>query len=236
MDRRVLHICLQPSPETENIASTLAELNVDCTCVADCYAGMAELVRQGPDSFEAVLVCLDGLSLGDREFFQIASRRFRSSSIYVYGSESGEITVSWAVQAGARAEIDAEQLRPMFQQRPVDAPEQSRATRKADPPKLDDLLVDQIVKPLEEQVPPAEGKTVGDPAEDGDAPPDEMSTGHPKSGQTTPRLQPMRSPQSDRTAAPDRASLITPEELHALLGDDAGHQDDSNLNTSGDDK
>ncbi len=235
-DRRVLHICLQSSPETEKIASALAELNVDCQCVADCYAGMAELVRQGPDSFEAVLVCLEGLSLGDREFFQIASRRFRSSAIYVYGSESGEITVSWAVRAGARGAIDPEQLRAMFQQRPVDAPEQSRATREAEPPKLDDLLVEQIVRPLEEEAPPPKGNTESGPAEGGDSPPGEISTGRPKSGRSTPRPQPVTTPQPDRTAAQDRASLITPEELHALLGDEAGTQDDSNLNVSGDDK
>lgn len=236
MDRRVLHICLQPSPEIEEITSTLAEQDVDCRCVADCYAGMAELVRQGPDSFEAVLVCLDGLSPGDREFLQIASRRFRSSAIYVYGLESGEITVSWAVQAGARGTIDAERVRQMFQQRPVDAPEQNRATREAEPPKLDDLLVEQIVRPLEEQAPATKRNTESDFAEDGDSPPGELGADRIESGQVTPSPQPLRTPQPDRTAAPDRASLITPEELHALLGDEAGPQDDSNLNASGGDK
>ncbi len=237
-DRRVLHIYSQPSPETEGIESTLAELNVRCCHATDCYAGMAELVRQGPDGYETVLVSLDGLSPGDKEFFQLVARRFRSSPIHVYGVESGEITAQWAVQAGARRRIEVDELRSMFQPRAVPLPDEEQAEPAPEPVRLDDLLLDQIVRPLEEKSAEALTEAAAERALEAgdDFQPDEIRARRSETSQMRQKPQPAHKAEPHRTPERDPASLITPEELQALLGDEAGMEDGSNLKVSGDDQ
>ena len=90
-ERRLLHIYSQPNPEAERIESALAQVGIGVLRAEDCFAGMAQLVRGGPGAFEALLVCLNGLTREDEEFFQIASRRYRQSPIYLYGASTHQL-------------------------------------------------------------------------------------------------------------------------------------------------
>ncbi len=230
-DRRILHICVQQSPESDIIESTLAELNVACKRVGDCYAGMAELVGQDPHCYEAVLVALGGLTSADEEFFRIAGRRYRSSPIYVYGPDSGTITAKWAVQAGARRRTDAATIREMFQSRQVTPPESRPAEPEA--ARLDDLLVESIARPVERQ--PAKAEPDQDPADlqqDGEGfQPGEIEVRRSESAHTRQKPQPASA--TPASVAEGTGALVTPEELDALLGD---RPDDSNITVSGEDK
>ena len=165
-ERRLLHIYSQPDPEAERIESTLAQMGIGVLRAEDCFAGMAQLVRGGPGAFEALLVCLNGLTREDQEFFQIASRRYRQSPIYLYGSESGALTAEQAVQAGARRRIEPDEVSALFPSRHMPEPVEPPAVQAATPPRLDDLLVDEIVRPLEDKLNAELDKANAEPGED----------------------------------------------------------------------
>ncbi len=239
-ERRLLHIYSQPTPEAEKIESRLAEMGIDCVRAEHCFAGMAQLVRGGPGTFEALMVCLDGLTPEEEEFFHIASRRYRQSPIYLYGTESSALTAEQAVQAGARRRIEPGEVSALFPSRHAPEPVEQLPVQAATPPKLDDLLVDEIVRPLEEKLNAELDKASSD---SGDGDPtderDDWEVGEiPARRSEASRLR--QRPQSVSTGAPDSnrnehdpSSLITPEELQALIGDEAALGDDANASTDG---
>ncbi len=239
-ERRLLHIYSQPNPEAERIESTLAEMGIGLVRAEDCFAGMAQLVRGGPGAFEALLVCLNGLTREDEEFFQIASRRYRQSPIYLYGTESSALTAEQAVQAGARRRIEPGEVSALFPSRHAPRPVEQPPVLTATPPKLDDLLVDEIVRPLEERL---NAELDESSAKPGDGDPtdkrEELGAGEiPARRAEAGRLRqrPQSASKGASGSAPlehDPASLITPEELQALIGDEAGLGDDPNASTDG---
>ncbi len=243
-ERRLLHIYSQPNPEAERIESTLAQMGIGVVRAEDCFAGMAQLVRGGPGAFEAVLVSLNGLTREDEEFFHIAGRRYRQSPIYLYGTESGGLTAEQAVQAGARRRIEPDEVPALFPSRHAPEPLEPPPVRSAAAPKLDDLLVDEIVRPLEDRL-NAELDKASAKAGDGDATDerDDLEAGEiPARRAEASRLRqrPQAASKGTSDSAPgsaslehDPASLITPEELQALIGDEAGLDDDPNVTAGG---
>ena len=239
-ERRLLHIYSQPNPETETIETTLAEMGIGLVRAADCFAGMAQLVRGGPGAFEALLVCLDGLTREDEEFFPIASRRYRQSPIYLYGTESSVLTAEQAVQAGARRRIEPGEVSALFPSRHTPEPVEPPPVPSATPPKLDDLLVDEIVRPLEEKLNAELEKSSPDPGENDptDACDDWEAGEIPARRSEASRLR--QRPQSVGKGASgsaavehDPASLITQEELEALIGDEVELGDNPNTPIDG---
>ena len=239
-ERRLLHIYSQTNPEAERIESTLAEMGIGLVRAEDCYSGMAQLVRGGPGAFEALLVCLNGLTREDEEFFQIASRRYRQSPIYLYGTESSTLTAEQAVQAGARRRIEPREVSALFPSRQAPEQVEQPPVQTAPPPKLDDLLVDEIVRPLEEKL---NAELDESSAESGDNDPtgerEDLEAGEIPARRSEASRRRQR-PQSASTGASDsaqierdRSSLITPEELQALIGDEAGLVDDPNVSADG---
>ena len=239
-ERRLLHIYSQSNPESERIESTLAEMGISLERAEDCFAGMAQLVRGGPGAFEALLVCLNGLASEDEEFFQIASRRYRQSPIYLYGTESSTLTAEQAVQAGARRRIEPGEVSALFPSRHAPQAVQQPRVLTATPPKLDDLLVDEIVRPLEERLNAELDESSTDP---GDNDPtnerDDSEAGEipaRRSEASRLRQRPQSVSKGASGSAPaehDPASLITPEELQALIGDQAGLGDDPDVTADG---
>ncbi len=239
-ERRLLHLYSQPNPEAERIESTLAQMGIGVLCAEDCFAGMAQLVRGGPGAFEALLVCLNGLTREDEEFFQIASRRYRQSPIYLYGSESGALTAEQAVQAGARRRIEPDEVSALFPSRHTPEPVEPPAVQAATPPRLDDLLVDEIVRPLEDKLNAELDKANAEPGEDDPTEErEDLEAGEiPARRSEASRMR--QRPQSVSKGTPDSppvendpSSLITPEELQALIGDEVGLGDDPNASTHG---
>ncbi len=239
-ERRLLHIYCQANPEAETIESTLAEVGIDFVRAEDCFAGMAQLVRGGPGAFEALLVCLSGLTREDEEFFQIASRRYRQSPIYLYGTESGTLTAEQAVQAGARRRIEPDEVSALFPARHKPEPVEPPAVQSATPPKLDDLLVDEIVRPLEERLNAELDQASVEPGDDDPIEErDDWEAGEiPARRSEASRLRqpPQAASTSASSSAPvehDPASLITQEELEALIGDEVESGDDSSTSSDG---
>ena len=239
-ERRLLHIYSEPNPEAERIESTLAEMGIGLVRAEDCFAGMAQLVREGPGAFEALLVCLNGRTREDEEFFQIASRRYRQSPIYLYGTESSTLTAEQAVQAGARRRIEPGEVSALFPSRQTTQPVAPPSVQTAPPPKLDDLLVDEIVRPLEEKLKAELDQANAAPGDNGPAEErDDWEAGEvPARRSDSNRLR--QRPQSVSKGKPDSppvehdpSSLITPEELEALIGDEAGLGDDPNVTAGG---
>ncbi len=239
-ERRLLHLYSQPNPDAERIESTLAEMGMALLRAEDCFSGLAQLVRSGPGAFEALLVCLNGLTREDEEFFQIASRRYRKSPIYLYGTESGALTAEQAVQAGARRRIEPGEVSALFPSRHAPQPVEQPPVKTAPPPKLDDLLVDEIVRPLEERLNTELDESSADLGDNGPTEErDDWEAGEiPARRSEASRLR--QRPQSVSTGASDSApvehdpaSLITPEELQALIGDEAGLGDDPNITADG---
>ena len=243
-ERRLLHIYSQPNPDAERIESTLAEMGIGLVRAEDCFAGMAQLVRGGPGAFEALLVCLNGRTREDEEFFQIAGRRYRQSPIYLYGTESGALTAEQAVQAGARRRIEPGEVSALFPSRQTPQPVEQPPVQTAPPPKLDDLLVDEIVRPLEEKLNAELDKASvnagdNDPTEERE----DWEAGEipaRRSEASRLRQRPQSVSKGAVGSAPgsaplkhDPASLITPEELQALIGDEAGLGDDPNITADG---
>ncbi len=128
----------------------------------------------------------------------------------------------------------------LFPSRHTLQPIEQPRVRTATPPKLDDLLVDEIVRPLEERLNAELDKSSADA---GDNDPtnerDDWEAGEiPARRSETSRLR--QRPQSVSKGASgsalvehDPASLITPEELQALIGDEAGLGDDPNITADG---
>ena len=228
-DRKVLHICPQVSPEAGTIESSLADAGVACQRVSDFYAGMAAMVGQGSDSFEAVLVCLRSEADADREFFHIAGRRYRSSPIYVYGVSSDPPTAEFALPAGARRRIDAAEISEIFKTRPP-APSQERTREPAaEGSRLDDLLVEEIVRPLSQQSTGASSDAGVDQSQQEQDKFQAEQFDVPRDHTTRTRQKPARVPEGpseDAAAEADSGSLITPEEMRALLGDESDQVDD----------
>ncbi len=239
-ERRLLHIYSQTNPEAERIESTLAQMGISFVRAEDCFAGMAQLVRRGPGAFEALLVCLNGLTREDEEFFQIASRRYRQSPIYLYGTDSGALTAEQAVQAGARRRIEPREVSALFPSRHAPQPVEQPPVQTPPSPKLDDFLVDEIVRPLEEKLNAELDKASADPGDDDptderdDWEEGEISARRSEAGRLRQRPQSASKGASDSATGSaslehDPASLITPEELQALIGDEAGLDDDPNV-------
>ena len=238
-ERCLLHIYSQPNPEAERIESTLAEMGIGLVRAEDCFAGMAQLVRGGPGAFEALLVCLNGLTREDEEFFHLASRRYRQSPIYLYGTESSALTAEQAVQAGARRRIEPREVSALFPSRHAPEPVEQPPVQTAPPPKLDDLLVDEIVRPLEEKLIAELDESSADPGDDATDEREDSEVGEipaRRSEASRLRQRPQSINKGTSDSAPvehDPSSLITPEELQALIGDEAGLGDDPNVSAGG---
>ena len=119
---------------------------------------------------------------------------------------------------------------------PVEPP----AVQAATPPRLDDLLVDEIVRPLEDKPNAELDKANAEPVEDDPTEErEDLEAGEiPARRSEASRMR--QRPPSVSKGTPDSppvendpSSLITPEELQALIGDDVGLGDDPNVTAGG---
>jgi hypothetical protein len=108
--RRILHIFARSNPDSDQFERVIDGQQWESLVAPDAYAGLARLVRHGPGEFLAVLVWLDGLGAAEREFFPLATRRFRNLPVFVYSTSPAAIDVSSALAAGAGAEVNPQAL------------------------------------------------------------------------------------------------------------------------------
>jgi len=105
---RVLHIRPDPptSPESGSCHSSidefLASLPIEVEGCGDVYRGLARILRPPSNPPRAVIVCLDGLTTPEFEFFSIVARMRKDVSVYVYGSGRAEARIAKAIELGAK--------------------------------------------------------------------------------------------------------------------------------------
>jgi hypothetical protein len=74
------------------------------------YRGLARILRPPSNPPRAVIVCLDGLTTPEFEFFSIVARRRKEVSVYVYGSGRAEARIAKAIELGAKGPATADLL------------------------------------------------------------------------------------------------------------------------------
>ena len=113
---RVLHIRPHPptSPESGSCHSSidefLASLPLELEGCGDVYRGLARILRPPSNAPRAVIVCLDGLTTPEFEFFSIVTRMRKDVSVYVYGSGRAEARIAKAIELGAKGPATADLL------------------------------------------------------------------------------------------------------------------------------
>jgi hypothetical protein len=112
----VLHIRPDPptSPESgsghSSIHDLLASLPIELEACGDVYRGLARILRPSSNAPRAVIVCLDGLTTPEFEFFSIVGRLRKDMSVYVYGSGRAEARIAKAIELGAKGLATADLL------------------------------------------------------------------------------------------------------------------------------
>ncbi len=192
---RILHIARRTDPETARFNAVLKQSRQPCDQVPDCYAALARLVRGGTAPYDLILASLDGWSAAEVEFFELTARRFRSTSIYVYGGSASALGVPQALAGGARAEVDCAAWRLVLSDMTA---RRRPAESRLETTRLTDLLVDELVGPLGER--PRPDLSEAEFADGGEA--DDLGEAVDES-----------TPDGEAT------SLLSPDELQALLGD-----------------
>ncbi|MCG3138482.1 MAG: hypothetical protein HJJLKODD_02347 [Phycisphaerae bacterium] len=230
MARPVLHITLESDRPSQAMSEQLAKLTLAEERRTDCYLGLAEVVRRGVEGWCTVLVNLGGLHPGDQEFLQFMNRRFRALAVYVYGTESSEVTREWAMAAGAREYITPKQLAGIAEQwRMMGEVEGSETVERLDSSRLTDLLVEEIIRPVESAIerprPSASKPTRLTPLSPVVTPEEEdLLTQRQRvrrQKQSTPRMTSSSPavPAEEQFSAPELSTLLTEEELRALLSE-----------------
>ena len=219
---RVLHI--RPdrptSPESElchsSVHDLLASLPIEVEGCGDVYRGLARILRPPSNPPRAVIVCLDGLTTPEFEFFSIVARMRKDVSVYVYGSGRAEARIAKAIELGAKGPATTDLLAELTGGPPASAMGQ------VPPPPCEDG--DETPRP------PASPPTPTEPIRaDEEAPRKPARVPWLRYGDRPARVAPnAREPAPEPPPSLGRPSprsvsfepLLTEEELRALMSDD----------------
>ncbi len=232
----VLHIHQQHAgtPQTDNVDRRLADASLKVTHVQDVYRGLARICNTHNEIPRAAIVCVDGLSSAEMEFFSIVSRTHRTLDVFVYGSSRMSARIAKAIDLGAKGPATPEALRslgPSNNASPGDNDHPSPdATPKATQPSESNRSAEDATK--DDSKPPSETVRAAVDTED-EAASTEPRVPWQRYGGAPARAAPVRNPpqpeeKKNDNAPPSRPPapepLLTAEELRALIGDpiDAG--------------
>ena len=214
----VLHLTSTASQRSEQFNRTIADSGALCVQVDNVYEALARTLRpQGQDAPDVVLVCLDGVTDAELEFFELAHQCRPELALYVYASGP-----------------DASRAEPLANQRLA-----SLIAPSAMPPVLDALVTDSADDGQEQPGPttasPVEETTPQEqPTAPSAAAAEAVAAGARDGPPWEPPVEPQQSPPSPRRRPPPPQHsgpvedhpdvLLTQEELAALLDRD-GHTD-----------
>lgn len=118
---KILHI-RQPTYDrppaavtSDSIESLLQSAPLDSEHCSDVYRGLARIGRADSQSPDIVIVCVDGYSPVEMEFFSIVSRIHRQISIYVYSRQSSRVRIDRAIELGAAGMASAELIQSIIE-------------------------------------------------------------------------------------------------------------------------
>jgi len=229
----ILHIFAQNNSATDIYCHTLAEMQITSDSVLDCYAGLACLVRKGHQAYQAILVDLSDLSRSDCEFFLLVNRRFRTLPVWTYGSPAANLFAEGEIDVVAYRHLEPEELGSRLEELVLITAAAARQTETSTPTSpLTDLLVDQIVQPLEE----IELQPGGEPILQDDSDIKAMDIDKHREQTQSSRQKPKPKERLNTARSPAGAeseSLLTEEELEALLGDNPSSQNQVEQQRSG---
>jgi hypothetical protein len=98
----ILHITAGEGAPTHPTVQKLTDDGTPMETCGDVYRGLARLGRT-PDRWVAVLLCVDGLTFAEWEFFHLAQRLAARIPIFAYGRDRFHWKLDRARQAGAQA-------------------------------------------------------------------------------------------------------------------------------------
>lgn len=207
MSARILHLCADDNAHSRRMKQALAEKELAVETVEDVYAALAQIVRCGAGAFRAVVVDLAALCAGDREFFQLTSRRFCRLPVLVYGASAGDITTDWALAAGARGRLEPTEVTLLDELASslVGAPPAHGDSGESGASRITDVLVEQIVAPENAHT----DESVAD-----------IRSQRRQVKRVRPQPTSKSRPDKEGVQPADRGSLLTREEMEALLGDE----------------
>ncbi len=102
---RILHITHCPNDSSSRIAAAVRERRGSVHVCRDVYGGLAMLGRDNCGDIDAVMLCLDSLSLAGYGFIEEVVRSGQVP-VFVYASRGYEAMISKALALGARGAIE----------------------------------------------------------------------------------------------------------------------------------
>jgi hypothetical protein len=182
----------------------------------DVYRGLARILRPPSNPPRAVIVCLDGLTTPEFEFFSIVARRRKEVSVYVYGSGRAEARIAKAIELGAKGPATADLLAELTGGPPA------AAMGQVPPPPCEE----SDATPRPPASPPTPPEPIRADEEDPRKPArvpwlrygDRPARVAPNARQPSPKPSPSLDRPSPRSVSFE--PLLTEEELRALMSDD----------------
>ena len=110
----------------DSIESLLLSSPLHVDHCSDVYRGLARLGRSTSDSdvraYDIAMICVDGFSSVELEFFSIVARRYPQISIYVYSPQSSRVRLDRAIELGAAGLASAELIQSIVDTQTTTAP------------------------------------------------------------------------------------------------------------------
>ncbi len=97
----VLHIRSGSDRVVETMEHQLSGIGLRVDSCTDVYRGLAQLISANRPKPSAVIVCVDGLSARELEFFPIVSRHCLGVPVYLYGESVSDSLAAEAIELGA---------------------------------------------------------------------------------------------------------------------------------------
>ncbi len=107
---RVLHVNPPTYGETMGLSGAIGDAGLRESLCPDVYRALARMGGASGPAFRAVLVCVDRMGADQFSFFELLSRHFASSPVFVYARSNAEEKIERAVGLGCIRIGDSELL------------------------------------------------------------------------------------------------------------------------------
>ncbi len=212
---------------TDNVDTLLDSPSFLAQSCADVYRGLALVSSSRSPAISAIVVCVDGMTNAELEFFSIATRVASTIPILAYGAERYAHRVQAALEAGATSVATAEAIRALIPNDSATSQAGELTHEDRQPPDAAHQDPDHAIPTVEQddsessELPPADDnenpRPIRVPWGQYDRAPARSAPTEP----SPPRNGPTAAPSTPtKRKSPLRGPLLTSEELQALIGDD----------------